>query len=366
MPTVANNQPAKLTVAVGLSGGVDSSVSALTLKNQGHHVFGVFMQNWEADRDDPYCTAEQDLTDAKTIADQLDIPLFTTNFAKNYWDKVFQYCLDEFAAGRTPNPDVWCNREIKFNCLLEFALSQGADRLATGHYAQNHEENGRHHLLKSADISKDQTYFLYLLNQAQLSKSIFPVGELLKTDVRNIAKKMNFITHAKKDSTGICFIGERKFKTFLSEFLLAKPGKMETPDGKVIGHHDGIMFYTIGQRKGLQIGGRVDSDENAWYVLKKDVKHNVLIVGQGHDHPLLFSDKLQCSQLHWISGSPSNNLKQLKAKTRYRQPDQTCEITKIENDRCSVVFEHPQRAITPGQSIVFYHGDECLGGGIID
>ncbi len=365
MSNFEQNQDGKRTIAVGLSGGVDSSVAALTLKKQGHEVFGVYMQNWDADREDPYCTAEQDLSDAKSVADQLGIPLLVANFAKEYWDRVFQYCLDEFAAGRTPNPDVWCNREIKFKSLLEFALAEGADCLATGHYARIGTSDGCYRLLKSLDPNKDQTYFLYLLDQSQLSSSVFPVGDYLKTNVRAMAKHMNFITHAKKDSAGICFIGERKFKTFLKEFLLAQPGDMETPDGKIVGTHDGVMFYTIGQRKGLHIGGRADSDEDAWYVLGKNVKRNVLIVGQGEDHPLLYSTQLTCTKLHWISGKTPAIPLTLMAKTRYRQPDQRCQITALGNDSCSVEFDTAQRAITPGQSLVFYHGDECLGGGII-
>ncbi len=355
----------KNKVIVGLSGGVDSAVAALTLKQQGYDVSGIFMQNWEADREDPFCTAEQDLSDAKAICDQLGIPLQTANFAKEYWDNVFQYCLDEFAAGRTPNPDIWCNREIKFKAFLDHALALGADFLATGHYARIKKIDRHYCLLKSADANKDQTYFLYTLGQKQLAHSIFPIGELQKSAVRKIAQQANFINYAKKDSTGICFIGERKFKDFLNEFLLAQPGNMETPEGKHVGKHDGVMFYTIGQRKGLNIGGRQDANELPWYVLGKDVKRNVLIVGQGDDHPMLYRDHLTCEQVHWISEQSPQFPLHCSAKIRYRQTDQACRVTQQDNNCYEVNFEQPQRAITPGQSVVFYDGDRCLGGGVI-
>lgn len=353
-------------IAVGLSGGVDSSVAALTLKKAGYKIFGLFMQNWEGDKNDPMCTAEQDLSDAKAIADHIGIPLYTINFSKEYWTNVFQYCLDEFANGRTPNPDVLCNREIKFKSLLEHAKKLGADYLATGHYAGLQEENGYFKLLKAHDENKDQSYFLYLLNQYQLAHSFFPLSNYRKSDIRAIAKNAGLITHAKKDSTSICFIGERKFKEFLNEFLLAQPGNMETPEGKVVGKHDGIMFYTRGQRKGLHIGGRPDSNEKPWYVIDKDVKRNVLIVGQGHDHPLLYTKELSFSNAHWIQGSPPSLPLTCKAKTRYRQADQSCIISSLASDHCRAVFEKPQRAITAGQSVVFYLGNQCLGGGIIE
>lgn len=355
----------KNKIIVGLSGGVDSAVAALTLKQQGHDVSGIFMQNWHADREDPFCTAEQDLSDAQAICDQLGIPLQTANFSKEYWNNVFQYCLDEFAAGCTPNPDIWCNREIKFKVFLDHALALGADYLATGHYARIKKINGKYCLLKSYDDNKDQTYFLYRLGQKQLAHSIFPIGELKKPIVRKIAQDVSFVNYAKKDSTGICFIGERKFKKFLSDFLLTQPGDMETPDGKFVGKHDGIMFYTIGQRKGLNIGGRHNAEDSAWYVLNKDIKRNVLIVGQGNDHPLLYRDKLVCEQLHWINEEPPQLPLHCKAKIRYRQTDQACRIIKSDDNHYQTEFEQLQRAITPGQSVVFYSGDHCLGGGII-
>jgi tRNA-specific 2-thiouridylase len=365
MANFEQNQGDKRQIAVGLSGGVDSAMAALTLKNQGHEVIGVYMQNWAVENDDPFCSAQQDLSDAKAVADHIGIEFHIVNFAKNYWDNVFQYCLDEFAAGRTPNPDVWCNREIKFKALLDYALSLGADYLATGHYVRVQQNHTEFALIASKDQSKDQTYFLYLLNQSQLSKSLFPIGDLQKNNLRALAKQAGLINHAKKDSTGICFIGERKFKAFLSEYLLAQPGNMETPEGKVIGKHDGVMFYTLGQRQGLHIGGRKDANEAPWYVLAKDVKRNVLIVGQGHDHPLLFSSQLTCSQLHWINGKPPTFPLTCTAKTRYRQPAQKCQISETNDDACKVIFEQPQRAITPGQSVVFYQENICLGGGII-
>ena len=353
-------------IAVSLSGGVDSSVAALILKKTGYEVIGLFMQNWEIDKEDTSCRTEQDLNDAKAVADHIGIPLYTVNFSKEYWDNVFQYCLDEFSAGRTPNPDVWCNREIKFKSLLKYAKKLGANYLATGHYARINEKNGHYHLLKSYDNNKDQSYFLYLLNQYPLANSLFPLGEYQKSDIRTIAKEAALITHDKKDSTGICFIGKQKFKEFLSEFLLAQPGNIETSDGKIVGKHDGIMFYTRAQRKGLCIGGQAYANDKPWYVIDKDVQRNVLIVGQGLDHPLLYSHELICTKLHWISGIYPLLPLTCKAKIRYRQTDQACRVTPLGEDRCNVEFEQAQRAITPGQSVVFYTDDECLGGGIIE
>lgn len=351
----------KPKVAIGISGGVDSAVSALLLKQQGYDVFGIFMRNWEAEQDDPHCTAEQDLTDARAVCDRIGIPLETVNFSKDYWDNVFQHCLDEFAKGRTPNPDVLCNREIKFKVLLEHTLALGADFLATGHYVRKSTDN---RLLKGIDNNKDQSYFLYMIKEAQLAKALFPVGELEKPAVRKMAEAAGLINYDKKDSTGICFIGERKFKDFLAEFLLAKPGDIKTTDGKVIGKHGGIMFYTIGQRKGLNIGGLKDADETPWYVVDKEVRNNVLIVGQGSEHPLLYRTNLICDDITWINTPPKFPLS-CRAKTRYRQQDQACEVSVLNNQQLQVNFADPQRAVTPGQSIVFYQDDCCLGGGII-
>lgn len=356
-------------IIVGLSGGVDSSVAAYLLQQQGHQVTGLFMKNWEADDDDQYCTAKQDLEDAQKVCDQLGIELHTVNFAKTYWDKVFQHFLDEYAKGRTPNPDILCNQEIKFKAFLDYAMNMGADAIATGHYALishspiNAKDN--HALLFQAkDKNKDQSYFLHRLTQLQLSQSIFPLGEFTKPEVREIAKAQNFNNALKKDSTGICFIGERRFDSFLSEYLLAQPGPIKTLDGKIMGEHRGLMFHTIGQRKGLEIGGRQEYSGQAWYVADKDIHNNTLIIAQGCDHPALFKDRLTCEKVHWIGENPDESLK-IEAKIRYRQTQQPCLMTQLTEDQYDVRFAQPQRAITPGQSIVFYHDELCLGGGII-
>ncbi|MCB1827999.1 MAG: tRNA 2-thiouridine(34) synthase MnmA, partial [Coxiellaceae bacterium] len=290
-----------MKIIVGMSGGVDSSVAAWLLKQQGHDVTGVFMQNWQADNDDPHCTAEQDLTDARAVADKIGIPLKTVSFANEYWDRVFQYFLDEYAAARTPNPDILCNKEIKFKAFLDYALDAGADAIATGHYVRRGAANGHYQLLRGLDNNKDQSYFLYTLQQHALAHALFPVGELEKSEVRRIAQDVGLITHNKKDSTGICFIGERKFKQFLNEYLLARPGKIVTPKGDVIGEHAGLMFYTLGQRQGLNIGGLKHYPEAPWYVLAKNIPNNELIAGQDHNHPLLMHHDLTCNQVHWIS-----------------------------------------------------------------
>lgn len=351
-------------IIVGLSGGVDSAVTALLLKEQGYDVTGIYMQNWMTEKDDPFCSAEQDMSDAKAVCDHLQIPFQMVNFSKAYWDNVFQYCLDEFVAGRTPNPDIWCNRYIKFDSFLKHALSLGADYLATGHYAQIKKSNDQFQLVKAHDYHKDQTYFLYTLNQEKLSHILFPLGGLTKPAVREIALKAGLLNARKKDSTGICFIGERKFKTFLQDFILAKPGMMKTSEGDIIGKHDGLMFYTLGQRKGLQIGGVKNTDESPWFVVDKDIPNNILIVAQGHDHPLLFSSELLCEKLHWVSDhAPSFD--KCAAKIRYRQTDQACTIHLLENNTARIVFDEPQRAITPGQAVVFYDGEVCLGGAVI-
>lgn len=353
------------TIAIGLSGGVDSSVSALLLKQQGFNVVAMHMQNWTQDQNDPHCSASEDLSDARSIADQIGVPLIVVNFAQEYWDRVFQYCLDEFAKARTPNPDIWCNREIKFNVFLEYAQQHGADFLATGHYVQS-DKKTEHRLIMGSDPNKDQSYFLYTLNQHQLSSSVFPIGQFLKQDVRRIASDHGLITAQKKDSTGICFIGERRFKTFLQEFLIAKPGAIESPDGKVLGQHDGVLFYTIGQRSGLKIGGVCQHPELPWYVVAKDVKRNVLIAAQGVDHPLLYRTQLSADQVHWVSALPPTLPLHCQAKIRYRQSPQQCTVNALPNGRLAVQFAAPQRAITPGQSVVFYQGTVCLGGATIE
>jgi len=353
-------------VIVGLSGGVDSSVAAYLLQEQGYDVQALFMKNWEEDDEQEYCSAAEDLEDSTNICGKLNISLHTRNFSTEYWDKVFSYFLDEYRLGRTPNPDVICNKEIKFKTFLEHALKIGASHIATGHYARIKYSEGYYRLLKAKDVNKDQTYFLYALNQQQLSKSWFPLGDLSKPEVRQIAEDAGFDNYAKKDSTGICFIGERKFKDFLNRFLPSQPGEIHTNEGKIIGRHDGLMFYTIGQRQGLGIGGSIEGNGDAWYVIGKDLENNVLQVGQGHDNPMLFRNQLTATQLNWIANHPTDFPFQCMAKTRYRQQEQACTITQLNENNYNVVFDQPQRAITPGQSIVFYRNEECLGGGVIE
>ncbi|OGT22333.1 MAG: tRNA 2-thiouridine(34) synthase MnmA [Gammaproteobacteria bacterium RBG_16_57_12] len=359
-----NNQAAK--IIVGMSGGVDSSVSARLLLQQGYAVEGLFMKNWD-DYDDDFCPAAQDFQDARAVCEELEIPLHACNFAREYWDRVFQYFLAEYRAGRTPNPDVMCNKEIKFKVFLEYALRLGADYIATGHYARVEQRDGRFRLLKPRDLNKDQTYFLHTLGQHELARTLFPLHDLTKPQVRAMATEAGFLNHDKKDSTGICFIGERRFKDFLSRYLPAQPGEMRTPQGQVMGRHDGLMYYTLGQRQGLGIGGTRDSSGEPWFVVAKDLARNILYIAQGHDHPLLFSTRLEAIQLHWVSRQTPPQLPlRCLAKTRYRQPDQSCRITTLDGERCQVEFDQPQRAVTPGQSVVFYHDGECLGGGIIE
>jgi tRNA-specific 2-thiouridylase len=353
-------------VIVGLSGGVDSSVAAVLLQQQGYHVEGMFMKNWEEDDSEGYCSAAEDLADARSVSESLGLTLHAVNFSAEYWDRVFSYFLQEYGAGRTPNPDILCNREIKFKAFLDHALNLGADRIATGHYARVAFMDGEYRLLKGRDAGKDQSYFLYTLGQYQLSRSLFPVGELEKPAVRQIAEQHRLVTHDKKDSTGICFIGERDFRDFLSRYLPAQPGEIQTPEGQLIGHHSGLMYYTLGQRQGLGIGGVAGSSDEPWYVVGKDMEHNVLLAAQGHDHPLLFSRSLKASQLSWVDGKGPAAPCRCSAKTRYRQADQACLITHLDGDLCEVEFEQPQRAVTPGQSVVFYDGDICLGGGVIE
>jgi tRNA-specific 2-thiouridylase len=356
----------KTRVMVGMSGGVDSSVAALRLLEQGYDVEGLFMKNWEQDDDEDYCAAAADLADAQQVCDKLGIALRSVNFADQYWDRVFQHFLDEYRAGRTPNPDILCNREIKFKAFLDYALQQGANLIATGHYARVEKRGDGYVLLKGLDNNKDQSYFLYMLGQHPLSHSLFPIGDMEKPAVRERAQQAALITHDKKDSTGICFIGERKFRDFLQQYLPAQPGDIKTEDGQIIGRHHGLMYYTLGQRKGLGIGGIKNAEEQAWYTLEKDLQNNVLIVGQGDNNPRLFHTHLCASQLHWVSGRAPAAPYSCKAKVRYRQSDQECSITDLNENTCTVAFNHPQRAITPGQSIVFYDGEICLGGGIID
>jgi tRNA-uridine 2-sulfurtransferase len=353
-------------IFVGMSGGVDSSVAALLLKQQGFSVHGLFMKNWEGDDQDGYCAAEEDLSDAQKVCDTLKIDLQGVNFSDQYWDRVFEYFLQEYAAGRTPNPDILCNKEIKFKAFLDYAVSQGAEKIATGHYARIRFEDGVYKLIKGIDNNKDQTYFLYTLGQEQLSKSLFPIGELEKPEVRRLAEENNLITFNKKDSTGICFIGERDFKDFLQRYLPAQPGEMQTPEGQVIGKHDGLMYYTLGQRQGLGIGGLRDFNDTPWYVADKDLDNNILIVVQGNDHPLLHHKECSANDMSWVQGAAPSLSFRCAAKTRYRQQDAPCLVEYQEQSQnWHITFDKPQWAITPGQAIVFYDGEECLGGGTI-
>lgn len=354
------------TVVVGMSGGVDSSVTALLLLEQGYAVTGLFMKNWEEDDGTEYCTALQDLADAQGVCDRLGIPLRSVNFAAEYWDHVFEIFLAEYGAGRTPNPDILCNKEIKFKAFLEYALQLGGDLIATGHYARADRQDERLRLLKGRDPNKDQSYFLYTLGQSTLARTLFPIGGLTKPEVRRLAAEHGFATARKRDSTGICFIGERRFREFLQRYLPARPGEIRTPEGGLLGQHQGLMYYTLGQRQGLGIGGVHGAEQQAWYVLEKDLERNVLVVGQGHDHPRLFAAALVAGSLDWTSGTVLRAPLRCAAKTRYRQPDQPCRVEPLADGRCRVDFDQPQRAITPGQSVVFYLDGECLGGGIIE
>ena len=356
----------KQRIVVGMSGGVDSSVAALLLKQQGHDVAGLFMKNWEDDDTDDYCSSRQDLIDAVAVADTLGIDIEQVNFSAEYKERVFSEVLAEYTAGRTPNPDVLCNAEIKFKAFLDHAIAMGADCIATGHYAQVRERDGLFQLLRADDGAKDQSYFLYRLNQAQLSKALFPLGNLNKTEVRELARKAGLATHDKKDSTGICFIGERPFREFLHRYIPANPGDICTPDGARVGRHNGLMFYTLGQRQGLGIGGTRLGDGDAWYVAEKDLANNRLTVVQGHDHVRLFADRVTAVNLNWISGTTPHCNWVYGAKTRYRQKDAPCVIASSTQQSSAIEFAEPQWAVTPGQSVVVYESNVCLGGGIIE
>lgn len=353
-------------IMVAMSGGVDSSVAALLLQQGGHAIAGMFMKNWEEDERLSDCPALLDAIDAADVAERLGIELHAQNFSSEYWDNVFEEFLSEYRAGRTPNPDILCNREIKFKTFLEQAEALGADTIATGHYARTESRDGRHRLLRGLDTGKDQSYFLYAIGHEQLARTLFPIGALDKGEVRHLAEQAGFAVHDKKDSTGICFIGERDFTEFLSRYIHSQPGPMMDTQGRVLGEHRGLAFYTLGQRQGLGIGGRRGMDDGPWYVLHKDLENGRLYVGQGHDHPWLLSRRLQASQLNWIAGEAPAAGTRLTAKVRYRQPDQACEIITLDADNMVLLFDTPQRAVTPGQSVVMYHGEECLGGGIID
>jgi tRNA-specific 2-thiouridylase len=359
------------TVVVGMSGGVDSAVAALLLKRQGYRVIGLFMKNWEDDDDGQYCSTREDLVDAAAAADVVGVDFEAVNFAAEYKDRVFADFLREYAAGRTPNPDVLCNAEIKFKAFLDHAVALGAGRIATGHYAGVREVGGRFELLRAADAAKDQSYFLHRLTQAQLSKVMFPLAGLAKPEVRRVAQEAGLGNHAKKDSTGICFIGERPFREFLNRYLPKKPGPMLDEDGRVIGEHIGLMFYTIGQRRGIGLGGmRADraaaKDGEPWFVAAKDVAANSITVVRGHDHPMLTAAGLRARDAHWIAGAPPGEMRQFGAKTRYRQADAACRIHRVDDDAFTVGFDVPQWSVTPGQSAVLYDGEVCLGGGFIE
>lgn len=370
--TNSMTDPKPTKVIVGMSGGVDSSVSALLLKEQGYLVEGLFMKNWDEDDGTDYCTAMQDLEDAQKVCDKLNIKLHTASFAAEYWDRVFEYFLAEYKAGRTPNPDILCNKEIKFKAFLDYALTLGAHYIATGHYVRkkttSNDVNGEEQsfLLKGLDNNKDQSYFLHLVAEDKIAKTLFPVGELEKPAVRQLALENDLITHDKKDSTGICFIGERKFKDFLQQYLPAQPGDIITEEGEKIGRHQGLMYHTIGQRQGLGIGGLQSHGEAPWYVAQKDLKNNKLLVVQGKNNPLLFAHELSVQNIDWINDKHPNLPLRCTAKIRYRQPDQQCLVEQSESGEIIVTFDEPQRAITPGQSLVIYDGDICLGGAIIE
>lgn len=363
IPTASATAPC---VIVGMSGGVDSSVAALRLLEAGYRVEGLFMKNWNEDDGTEYCTARTDLLDAMQVAGTLGIELHTVNFSGEYWDRVFTHFLDEYRAGRTPNPDILCNKEIKFKAFLDHARTLGADYIATGHYARvMHKEDGGH-LLRAVDNNKDQTYFLHAVKAHEFAQSLFPLGELQKPEVRRLAESAGFANHDKKDSTGICFIGERRFADFLKRYLPAQPGDIVDEAGSVIGRHDGLMYYTLGQRQGIGIGGLAERGEAPWYVANKDLTNNRLVVVQGKQHPLLFSRSLIAVKPDWVLGTAPPNATHLSAKVRYRQADQDCTLFVQDDGRLRVDFAAAQRAVTPGQSIVFYQGEECLGGAIID
>lgn len=353
-------------IIVGVSGGVDSSVTALLLKQQGYNVEALFMKNWEEKDEQGTCMWEADVEDAIHVCEKLDIPLNTVDLSKDYWDSVFHNFLEEYKEGRTPNPDVLCNQEIKFKAFLEHAKNQGATSIATGHYARIDKQKNQYQLLKGLDDNKDQSYFLCRLNQTQLKQARFPIGELEKPHVRKLAEEAGLITHNKKDSTGICFIGEQPFREFLQRYIPPNPGAIKTTGGETIAEHDGVFYYTLGQRQGLGIGGVSGYSESPWYVVQKNIEDNELIVAQDHDHPLLHAHGLLASNINWISGTAPELPYRCHAKIRYRQADQACVIEYHEKDSYLIRFDNSQRAITPGQFIVFYEDSICLGGGIID
>lgn len=355
-----------MRIVVGMSGGVDSAVSALLLKRAGHDVIGVFMKNWEEKDDEGVCTATADWQDVQACCEKIDVPYYSVNFAREYRERVFSLFLDEYRRGRTPNPDVLCNREIKFKAFLDFAMKLGAERLATGHFCRLREDADGVKLLRGVDGNKDQSYFLYMLSQPPLSKAVFPVGGLTKAEVRALAGEAGLPVAKKRDSTGVCFIGERDFKPFLQSFLPAQPGPIVTEAGETLGRHDGLMYYTLGQRRGLGIGGQKGGDGGRWFVIEKDLQRNRLVVAQGEDSPKLYTTHCRASQATWIAGEAPAKSFNCTAKYRYRQPDQRVHVETDGNGGLLVTAYEPQRAVTPGQSVVLYDGEVCLGGAIAD
>lgn len=359
-------QPVAGRIIVGLSGGVDSAVAAMLLKRKGYDVHGLFMKNWEEDDEEDYCAAEEDLASARSVADKLDIPLDTVNFSGEYWDRVFEHFLHTLKAGQTPNPDILCNREIKFQAFLDYALSKGAEKIATGHYACTQRFPDRIELRRSVDRDKDQTYFLHQVASSALVKTLFPLCRYEKQEVRQMAKDTGLENYDRKDSTGICFIGERRFNDFIEKYIPNRPGPIVTPDNRKVGEHKGLMFHTIGQRKGLGIGGLKESGEEPWFVAEKQIDSNTLVVVQGKDNPALYANGLMASGLHWIDGRPPADNFRCTARTRHRQTDVPCSVRMNQDNGCEIVFDDPMRAIAPGQYVVFYQDEICLGGGIID
>jgi len=368
--SLSTNSPSPTTldeerVMVALSGGVDSAVSAYQLQRAGFAVDAIFMKNWEEDDTSEYCSAAEDLADAERVCERLGLSLRTVNFATEYWERVFERFLAEYRIGRTPNPDVWCNREIKFRELYDFLTDIGQEQIATGHYARVSQSQTGYQLLKGLDADKDQTYFLYTIGQAELARVRFPIGEMTKQEVRAVAHAAGLANHDKKGSTGICFIGERPFRAFLSQYIQPAPGPMRTPEGQHVGEHQGLAFYTLGQRQGLGLGGARGGDGQPWYVVDKHIGEETLIVAQGREHPLLYSAGLSATEASWVAGDPPSEKFSASAKTRYRQDDTPCIVT-VTEEGFDVGFEHPQWAVTPGQSVVLYQGDVCIGGGVID
>lgn len=358
--------PIEGRVIIGLSGGVDSAVAAMLLKRKGYDVHGLFMKNWEEDDDAEYCAAEEDLASARAVAEKLEIPLDTINFSSEYWDRVFEHFLTVLKAGKTPNPDVLCNREIKFQAFLDYAISKGAEKIATGHYACTKQYPDKVELRRAIDLNKDQTYFLHQVPSSALRKTLFPLCRYQKSEVRQMAEDAGLENFDRKDSTGICFIGERRFNEFIEHYIPNQPGPIVTLEGDQIGQHNGLMFHTIGQRKGLGIGGLKEAGDDPWFVVDKLIEHNTLIVAQGIENPALHADGLIASGLHWISREPADFPYPCTARTRHRQQDEPCTLTRIDKDKYRVQFDKPMRAIAPGQYVVFYDGDICLGGGVIE